>query len=432
MKKLKVATCFSGGFGSVELALKYENIPHEVVFACEWLEPQRKSYIQNHGEPTSSFYRDIRDLDGTKYKGKIDYLHLSPPCQSYSLAGQRGGASDERGGLMFETIRVIDEVQPKIFTIENVKGLLSSNGGEDWRNIMRDLKSLPGYTITYGVINAKEQGTPQNRERVFIVGFRANSQMMPFPERIPLDKCLADVLEDDVNEKYYLSEKAISGFIRKESYNSIKAGYINQDTQGSTVYKTDKESPALCSFTHGYVQGYILDQIGLIGEENQQGMRIYSPNGIATTQNAQGGGYGAKTGLYMIGASRGRNQHNPRDRTTGAPTEQRLEINDSGCTNALTTVQKDNYVIEPTMRIRRLTPRECARVQGDFNDTFIMDGFSDTKLYEFIGNAMDISTTRRLILRMIEHSKSLKWDEPQDPSFIMREMKSQNLFEMEI
>jgi len=204
MDKLKIATCFSGGFGSVEMAMKYENIPNEVVFACEWLEPQRKSYIQNHGEPTSCFYKDIRDLDGGKYKGEIDYLHLSPPCQSYSLAGQRGGASDERGGLMFEAIRVIDEVQPKMFTIENVKGLLSANGGEDWRNIMMDLRSLPGYTISYGVMNAKEQGTPQNRERVFIVGFRADAPLMPFPERIHLDNDMFDFIEDECDECYYL------------------------------------------------------------------------------------------------------------------------------------------------------------------------------------------------------------------------------------
>ena len=96
---IKVMTAFSGGFGSIEFALKYENIEHEIVAACEWLDPQRKSYLLNHGEPTSNFYKDIRDLDGTKYKGEIDLYHLSPPCQSYSLAGQRGGAADERGGL---------------------------------------------------------------------------------------------------------------------------------------------------------------------------------------------------------------------------------------------------------------------------------------------------------------------------------------------
>ncbi|MDD5360465.1 MAG: DNA cytosine methyltransferase [Sulfurovaceae bacterium] len=98
MKKLKVATAFSGGFGSIEFALKYNNIPHEIVFACEYAEPQRKSYLLNHGMPTVEFCKDIKDLDGTKYKGMIDLYHLSPPCQSYSLAGNRCGALDDRGG----------------------------------------------------------------------------------------------------------------------------------------------------------------------------------------------------------------------------------------------------------------------------------------------------------------------------------------------
>lgn len=335
--KLKVATAFSGGFGSVEFALKYENIDHEVVFACEWMEPQRKSYIKNHGEPTSNFYKDIRDFDGTKYKGEIDYYHLSPPCQSYSLAGKRGGASDERGGLMFEAIKSIDEVQPKMFTIENVKGLLSSNGGEDWNNIMRDIRSLPGYTITYGVMNAKEQGTPQNRERVFIVGMRADAPMMPFPERVSLDKCLADVLEDEVDKKYYLSDKAIKAY----------------------------------------------EKLVDISEN------------CVIAQRARGVNDG---GVFKI-----------------SPT-------------ISTSVWEHNHALFLDGKFRRLTQREVSRLQGDFKDMFILCGTSNS--YKFIGNAMDISTTRNLIKQMLKHSQNLIWNEPSEPSFIRREIESKNLFDI--
>jgi len=111
--------------------------------------------------------------------------------------------------------------------------------------------------------------------------------------------------------------------------------------------------------------------LGTIGEKNQQGMRVYDTDGIAPTQNAKGGGAGAKTGLFKT---------------------------------------KSN--------IRRLTPRECARVQGDFKDKFIIDGFSDTKLYEFIGNAMDISTTKNLIIRMLEHLKNVDITKPRETTFI--------------
>ena len=320
---MKVATTFSGGFGSVEFALKYLAIPHEVVFACEWMKPQRESYLINHGQPTANFYEDICDLDGTKYHGGIDYFHESPPCQEYSMSGNRGGAATEKGQLMYEAIKKIDQVQPKMFSVENVKGLLSSNNGEDWKNILKDFYSLKGYTISWGVINAKEQGTPQNRERVFIVGFRGTGPQMSFPKRVVLDKVLRDVLEDDVDEKYFLKDKRLKNMSR-----------------GNSVFKERFKLKDLRS-------------------------NLYA-NCIDT-------------------------KHPNRQRTA-------------------TFFKRNGKVSYPT-------PRETSRLQGDFKDMFNLKGFSDTKLYEFIGNAMDISTTQNLITRMIEHSKIVKFTEPLEPSF---------------
>ena len=437
---LKVATSFSGGFGSVELALKYENIPHEVVFACEWKDKQRESYVENHGEPTSNFYKDIRDFDGTKYKGQIDYYHLSPPCQSYSFSGNRKGLKDERGGLMLEAIRTIDEVQPKMFTVENVRGLLNSNKGEDWRNILRDFNSLDGYTISWGVVNAKEQGTPQNRERVFIIGFRANALQMPFPGKVKRDKCLADLLEKEVDSKYYLSEKTLKGFIAhknkmKERGNGFGFSPTYGEKHASSITTKAGSRPD---------DNFIIEELIHVGNVDQKGHnslwgRVYDPKGIASTQNANGGGLGAKTGLYIepvIAASRGRNPNNPSDRNSGGPISQRLEFNSAGITNAITTVQKDNYLVLPKISkfvipkkvatiyingvlcaVRKLTPRECARVMGDFDDKFKIDGFLDTKLYEFIGNAIDVNTIRRLIVQMLNHAKDLNFTTPLNPSF---------------
>ena len=406
---MRVATTFSGGFGSVEFALKYLNIPHEVVFACEWMKPQMESYLLNHGEPTSNFYEDIRDLDGTKYKDEVFYLHESPPCQSYSLAGSRGGAADERGGLMYEAIKKIDEIQPKMFSVENVRGLLSANDGEDWKNILRDFKSLKGYTISWGIMNAKEQDTPQNRERVFIVGFRGKAPQMSFPKRVSLTRVLRDVLEDEVDEKYFLSDKQIENFITSE-FNQEKSRLQTKEYCDALLSR-DWKSPKLV-------------QVGNIDQQGHNSLwgRVYDVDGIAPTQNAKGGGAGAKTGLFLVQpfivASRGRNPKNASDRTVGAPTQQRLEPKFDGTTNALTTVQKDNLLVYQD-RIRRLTPRECARVQGDFQDMFKFGTASDTKLYEFIGNAMDISTTKNLILKMLEHCKIIDFTEPNEPSFEM-------------
>jgi len=431
---LRVASVFSGGFGSTIFAFKYENIDFEEVFAVEWMKPQRKSHILNHGMPTSAFYEDATQFDAKKYKGQIDLLQLSPPCQSYSLAGNRGGAADNRGDLMFRAIEIIDHVQPKQFFIENVKGLLSSNGGEDWKNILRDVRSLKGYTVTWGVMNAKDQGTPQNRERVFIVGFRGECMPMPFPKRIKLDKCLADVLEEVVDEKYYLSDKMMSGFI-KTPCNGNKIGYINQNTQASQIFSTEGISPSLCAGTHGYANGYImeLNQIGSVGgdsakKHNSAWARVYDINGIAPTQIAKGGGGGAKTGLFLISSNTKSGYEEARigdgisiSRPTSTTRRGRV-----GKKVAQTLDTSSSQGVLKNGRIKKLTPREGARVMGDFQDMFKFGEASDTKLYEFIGNAMDISTTRNLLKAMFAHK--VKVGEPLEPSFVRKEVVKSTLF----
>jgi len=546
---LKIATSFSGGFGSIEFAMKYEDIPHEVVFACEWLDPQRKSYLHNHGEPTSNFYKDIRDLDGTKYKGEIDLYHLSPPCQSYSLAGQREGAEDERGGLMFEAVKSIDEVQPKMFTIENVKGLLSSNDGEDWKNILRDVKSLKGYTVQYGVMNAKDQGTPQNRERVFIVGFRGRCMPMPFPKRIKLDKCLADVLEEIVDEKYYLSDQRINtlaksnrsvkhGDKKTEYAPTVMASYAKIPTDGFYIksatkdgYETAQEGDSInLTFPNsktrrgrvGKSVAQTLDTACNMGVIDTRRKKEY--NGIKKDEDAQRTLKKANAfevlqilwrearekalSKWSIGEFtsfqqeeilqsrlhgkefckswrtsdelRNSTSHSTEHEETFYKTEMLREMweawedgyssyrrefpkqlirelddivqklsheatssktdmqnrgmrNESKRTQllqqALYKIQKiwksyDNKV--PEQRIRRLSPRECSRVQGDFRDMFKQGEASDTKLYEFIGNAMDISTTRNLLKAMFAYK--VEFGEPLEPSFVRKEVVKSTLF----
>jgi len=383
---LKVATAFSGGFGSVEFALKYLNIEHEIVFAVEYMKPQRDSYINNHGEPTDCFYKDIKEFTGTKYKGEIDYFHLSPPCQSYSLAGSRGGAADERGGLMFEAIRAIDEVQPKMFSVENVRGLLSSNGGEDWKNIMRDFKSLKGYTVSWGIMNAKEQGTPQNRERVFIVGFRGDGPLFDFPQRQPLKYKLFDLLEDDVDKKYFLSKKMLDGFILHKYRHKKKGnGFGIKYKDESSVIASAVSCKAGSRATDNYIQISSNTKSGYEVAKDGDGISLSRPT--STTRR------------WRVGKS---------------------------VAQTLDTSSSQGVLLKSN--IRRLTPRECARVQGDFQDMFKLDCFSDTKLYEFIGNAMDISTTKNLISKMLKFLEKIKLNEPIEPTFVKKERVQTDLF----
>jgi len=404
---LKVATAFSGGFGSVEFALKYLDIPHEVVFACEWMKPQRESYILNHGEPISNFYEDIRTLDGIKYKGEIYYYHLSPPCQSYSIAGSRGGAADDRGGLMFEAIKSIDEVQPKMFSVENVKGLLSSNGGEDWKNIIRDFKSLKGYTISWGVMNAKEQGTPQNRERVFIVGFRGQSPQFSFPPRKELDVFLYHLLEDYVDEKYFLKPKTVEKFIFCENEKGNQVGMIGNEKSKKHNSITNRilGVDSICSTITTFSTG-----------GNQQ------PKVLVKIKSNTKNGY--EIAKQNDGISLSRPNSTTRRGRVGKQVSQTL---DTSCSIGILLLNNEKF------GIKKLSPRECARVQGDLKDMFKFCKASDTKLYEFIGNAMDINTTKNLILRMLDHLKNnVKLNPPINPTFKRKKTVATNLFDIEV
>lgn len=160
---IKVGTLFSGGLAAVEWALKYENLDHEIVFACEWDKYARKQYLAFHGEPTSNFYVDVSDMDGKPYKDKIDLMVWGSPCQDLSLAGKRKGFDGEKSSLFREGARIMSEVMPKVFIFENVKGLLSSNGGDDYKEVEKTFRDI-GYHMAMKVVNAKNQGTAQNRE----------------------------------------------------------------------------------------------------------------------------------------------------------------------------------------------------------------------------------------------------------------------------
>ena len=142
---IRMGTAFSG-IGSPEMALKQLGYDHEVVFACEIDKFARQSYKAIY-EPEHKFYKDVYEIDGTKYKGKIDLFVGGSPCQSFSIAGMRKGTSDKRGELIYEYVRLIDEIKPKYFIYENVKGMLSIDDGDTIKQFLEALSSC-GYELT--------------------------------------------------------------------------------------------------------------------------------------------------------------------------------------------------------------------------------------------------------------------------------------------
>lgn len=218
---LRVGSDFSG-VGAFNQALMRLGIDYQEIFACDMDKYARQTFIHNYGEPE---YYPTNVYERAIPSESLDIYMTSPPCQAFSLAGKRLGKEDKRGILFFNSHEFIQKNNPRYFIFENVKGLLSDNGGKtfsEWVNLLGG-KSINGnpviftyddavpYHLYYKVLNAKHHGVPQNRERVFLIGIRDDKDNnFRFPVEEQLTKRLKDVLEDKVDEKYFLSEKLMS------------------------------------------------------------------------------------------------------------------------------------------------------------------------------------------------------------------------------
>ena len=193
-----------GGIGACSKALDNLHIPYEVVDYVEIDKYAVKSYNAIHNT-------DFKPQDITTWDKDIDVdliMHGSP-CQDFSSAGNQAGGdfgSGTRSSLMYETLRIVKKLKPKYVVWENVKNVLSSKHKHNFDNYLKTMEEL-GYKNYYKVLNAKDYGIPQNRERVFTVSIRADIDTgYTFPTPIPLNLQLKDMLEENVDEKYYLSE----------------------------------------------------------------------------------------------------------------------------------------------------------------------------------------------------------------------------------
>lgn len=209
---MKVLSLFSG-IGAFEKALDNLEIPYELVAYCEIDKYASKSYAAIHSVTEEMNLGDITKVDAKKLPKDIDLLTYGFPCQDISIAGNQKGlfnadGTQTRSGLFFEALRIIEETQPKVAIAENVKNLTSKKFALQFKIVLDSLKTA-GYNNYWQVLNAKDYGVPQNRERVFIVSIRkdVDTGTFKFPEGFPLELRLKDVLEDEVDEKYYLSDK---------------------------------------------------------------------------------------------------------------------------------------------------------------------------------------------------------------------------------
>lgn len=264
---LKIGTVFSG-IGAVEFALKRMDVKHEVVFACDngnidididfdqelnnirgmstiidkmtYVDNLykkntkrtnfvKRTYTENYEIINDLFFQDAKLLDGYDFRKKIDILMGGTPCQSFSSIGSRGGLDDTRGTLFYDFVRLVNEIQPKVFIFENVYGLFTHDKGNTWK-VMKKVFGNLNYHFNYEVLDAKDFGIPQGRRRVFVVGFLDGNECnkFKFPKGTELRYTMHDFLLDnvkygnfqsvkgaihlvkggeEVEERYFLSEK---------------------------------------------------------------------------------------------------------------------------------------------------------------------------------------------------------------------------------
>lgn len=336
------------GIGSQTQALTNIGVPHTVVGISEIDKYAIQSYKAMHGEVTN--FGDIQEI---KSLPDADLWTYSFPCQDISVAGKGAGIKEgTRSGLLFEVERLLITASengnlPKYLLLENVKNLVSKKFKADFDRWLYFLSSL-GYTNYWQILNAKNYGIPQNRERVFCVSIRGEHKPFKFPEKMELKLRLRDMIDEVVDEKYYLKESTIRSIVNS-SFNSRRDSIRKGDDVAYTILARDFKGPQCVHV--GEVVGGKWDKMHDISR------RVYEPDGISPTVHCQQGGntelkiaenfvLGGGEEDPVIVAMRGRNPDNPSDRSKGAPLEQRLEANEQGICNSLTTVQKDNLVME--------------------------------------------------------------------------------------
>lgn len=318
------------GIGGFRLAL--QNLGGKCVFSSEWDEQAQKTYAANFGDIP---YGDIT-LEETKSRipKQFDILCAGFPCQAFSIAGKRGGFEDTRGTLFFDVAEIIRRHQPKAFFLENVKGLINHDKGRTLKTILNTLREDLGYFVPDPeIVNAKDFGVPQNRERIYIVGFHKDTGVNSFNYPTPTNQSVRfiDIREDKpVATKYYLSTQYL---------NTLREHKARHESKG-----------------------------------NGFGYEIISDNGIANAIVV--GGMGRERNLII--------DHRITDFTP--TTRIKGEVNREG--------------------IRKMTPREWARLQG-FPDSYVIP-VADASAYKQFGNSVAvpaIQATAKQILNELNIGK---------------------------
>lgn len=389
---LKYLSLFSG-IGAFESALTNLGVNYEVVNYCEIDKYASKSYSAIHGIPETKNLWDITKVNvfNLPKPNEVDLITYGFPCQDISLAGKQKGLFNDdgsltRSGLFFEALKVIEYCKPKVAIAENVKNLTSKKFATQFETVLKSLEEA-GYNNYWKVLNAKDYGIPQNRERVFIVSIRkdVDTEMFEFPKPYSLEKRLKDFLEPHVDEKYYLSDAQITR-MKTTSYvsGSINHRAFNENGISGTLCARDYKDPKCVIIPEktkkGYAEAYDGDGVYIDRPYQKRGC---VQKGMTPTLKTSASDVGV-----VIDDTQGFDGVRYYDNISPS-----LRANRSG----LKTVTE-------SLRIRKLTPRECYRLMGfsdaEFNRAEKVN--SNTQLYKQAGNSIVVDVLEELFCMLLD------------------------------
>lgn len=409
MNGLTIGSFFSG-IGAFEKALERLEIPHETVFYCEIDKYASKAYSLIHNVPESFNLWDITKVN-EKELPDFDLMTWGFPCTDLSVAGKQKGFVDEdgnktRSGLYADGLRILRHCQPKYSIIENVKALVSEKFRAEFHMMLCDLEDA-GYKSYWQVLNAKDYGIPQNRERVFIVSIRKDvDDGFTFP--LPFDNGLRlkDLLEDGVDEKYYISQEKTEQLLKSIGlpddmfvrHTSDGCHLARKDAKQSSIQGTHVTYPDGNSHCMGssHVPMTVIPILTPdFADKKQNGRRFKDDGEPMFTLTGQD----RRHGVLQIGVLNKRNSQSDRVYSVDGT---------SPCLDCMQGGNKQPKVLQQ-YRIRKLTPLECFRLMGfDDRDYWRCKdaGISDSQLYKVCGNSIVVQVLEGILNNLFLQSGS--------------------------
>ena len=426
---IKLLSLFSG-IGAFECALRRGGHEFQTINYCEIDKYASAAYSMIHNVDESLNLRDVRKVSTLLFPD-VDLITYGFPCQDISIAGRQKGFEDgagnrTRSGLFFEALRIIQDLQPKWAICENVKALTMKQFRNEFKTVLDSLECA-GYRNYYQVLNAKDFGIPQNRERVFIVSIRKDiDQEFTFPETQVLKLRVRDLLEKDVPEKFFintpnaialarkiaeeieLNHPAVLRSVRTEYGKEIRTAYEQGEIyeKRANMREFECRPDDLCNtlttvLKDNYIAEPVMRTVGDLGVGGQRG-RVFSTSGIVGCLSATD--YKDPPKILQVGNI---------VKTGQFDNPQRGRIYDpDGLSPTLNTCSGGG--LEPKfidrscvdVRIRKLTPRECFRLMGFTDDDFDkIKGISNSQLYKMAGNSIVVNVLTEIFKELFNNVK---------------------------